>query len=77
MDNRPWEKQEIASRFRALRRKALLTQLRLAGLIGIGRQAVNKIENARAMPHENTWNAFLSLETKHYQRRAIFRERWI
>src|SRR5215831_16279609 len=50
-DTRPWTRQEIASRFRALRRKALFTQSRLADLIGICRQAVNKIENARAMPH--------------------------
>jgi len=75
-DTRPWTRQEIASRFRALRRKALFTQSRLADLIGICRQAVNKIENARAMPHPTTWYRFCQLETKHNRPRARFPERW-
>jgi DNA-binding XRE family transcriptional regulator len=75
-DTRPWEKSEIAARFHALRQKALITQLDLAGLIGVRRQAVNRIENARAMPHESTWNSFLSLEARHNRPRVIFPERW-
>jgi DNA-binding XRE family transcriptional regulator len=74
-DSRP-DKTEVAARFRALRRKALLTQLRLADLIGVGRQAVSKIENARAKPHPTTWDRFSRLEKKHNQQRAIFPERW-
>jgi DNA-binding XRE family transcriptional regulator len=64
MDTRPWEKSEIAARFRSLRRESLLTQKRLAGFIGIGRQALNKIENQHSMPHQTTWDAFRSLEAK-------------
>jgi DNA-binding XRE family transcriptional regulator len=74
-DTRP-PKSEVADRFRRLRRKSLFTQKRLAGLIGIGRQALNKIENQRAMPHESTWNAFRGLESKHNQPEITFPEKW-
>jgi DNA-binding XRE family transcriptional regulator len=76
MDTRPWEKAEIAVRFQSLRRKSLLTQKRLAGLIGVGRQAVNEIENQRSMPHEATWNAFCRLEAKHNQPPISFPKTW-
>jgi DNA-binding XRE family transcriptional regulator len=76
MDTRPWEKAEIAARFRSLRRKSLLTQKRLSGFIGVGRQAVNRIENRRSMPHEATWNAFLRLESKHNEPEIIFPKTW-
>jgi DNA-binding XRE family transcriptional regulator len=49
--NRPWEKHEIAARFRSLRREAMFTQARLAQLIGICMQALNKIENRHTKPH--------------------------
>jgi DNA-binding XRE family transcriptional regulator len=75
IDSRPNET-EIAARFRALRQKALITQLGLAGLIGVGRQAVNRIENARAMPHQTTWDRFCELERNHNRPRVIFPERW-
>jgi DNA-binding XRE family transcriptional regulator len=74
-DTRP-PKSEVADRFRGLRRKALFTQERLAGLIGIGRQALNKIENQRSLPHQTTWDAFCSLESKHNQPPIILPEKW-
>ena len=62
---RPDYKAQIARRFKALRRRSFLTQRRLAGLIGICRQAVSEIENRRTLPHSGTWERFAALETKH------------
>jgi len=61
---RPDDRAEIARRFKALRRQACLTQLRLAGLIGIGRQALWDIEHERTLPHYATWDRFAALEAK-------------
>jgi DNA-binding XRE family transcriptional regulator len=76
MDTLPWEKAPVATRFRVLRRKALLTQLHLARLIGIGRQAISKIENQRSMPHRSTWDAFRSLEERHRQPEIVLPTKW-
>ena len=70
MDTRPWEKFEIAERFKALRRKALLSQTRLAGILGICRQSVCEIEKLRVMPHYATWDRFCELERKHREART-------
>ncbi len=67
MDTRPWEKSETAERFRALRRKAVLSQSLLGEIIGVCRQSVSEIENAHVMPHPSTWDNFCALETKHNQ----------
>jgi len=61
---RPADKSEVARRFKALRQSALLTQLRLAGNIGICRQAVSDIENKRTLPRDRTWGRFAALEGK-------------
>jgi DNA-binding XRE family transcriptional regulator len=61
---RPDDKAEIARRFRKLRRGALMTQLRLGQVIGIGRQAVSSIENKRTLPRDRTWVRFAILEGK-------------
>ena len=55
---RPDARAEIARRFRRLRRRSFLTQRKLAGLIGICRQAVSEIENKRVLPHFGTWDNF-------------------
>jgi DNA-binding XRE family transcriptional regulator len=71
MDSRPDQKIAIARRFKALRRKALLSQSFLACIIGVCRQTVNKIEGRRVMPHRRTWDNFCNLETKHTQARTV------
>ena len=65
--DRPWEKREIAKRFRSLRRKARVSQSLLGELIGICRQSVNEIERRRVMPHQSTWDSFCDLENRHAQ----------
>jgi DNA-binding XRE family transcriptional regulator len=63
--SRPDDRAEIARRFKALRRRSLLTQRYLAGLIGVCRQAVSDIERQQVMPHRTTWDQFAALEAKH------------
>ena len=61
----PEAKTAIAKRFKALRRKAHITQKKLGDIIGICRQAVNEIENRRVYPHYTTLDKFSDLEAKH------------
>lgn len=58
-------KSEIAVRFKALRKRTLLTQARLGELVGIGRQAVSEIERGKANPHYSTVQRFADLEMRH------------
>jgi DNA-binding XRE family transcriptional regulator len=67
MEFRPDHKFVVARRFKALRRKAHLSQSVLGWLIDICRQSVNEIENRRVMPHQSTWDRFCDLEGKHKQ----------
>ena len=67
MDSRPWERTEIAARFRTLRQKAYFTQSRLGELIRISRKSVCQIERGLVMPHCATWDRFVDLEQKHYR----------
>ena len=76
MDKHPWTKAPIAARFRALRQQALLTQKRLAGLLGVSRQCVNEIENRRAMPHPTTWDRFCAFEARHNQPEIVLPRNW-
>jgi DNA-binding XRE family transcriptional regulator len=64
---RPWPdaKASIVKRFKALRRKARMTQATLGDIIGICRQAVNEIENCRVYPHYTTIDRFSDLEARH------------
>jgi DNA-binding XRE family transcriptional regulator len=71
MDSRPDHKFVIAKRFKALRRKALLSQSFLASIIGVCRQTVNQIERRRVKPHRSTWDNFCNLEAKHRQARSV------
>lgn len=64
-DTQPWEKAEVAERFKAFRHRNLLTQERLAGLIRICRQSVSEIEGAHVTPHAATWKRFRGLELKY------------
>jgi DNA-binding XRE family transcriptional regulator len=77
MDSRQWEKSETAERFKALRRKSLMTQRQLGQIIGICRQSVSEIESARVMPHSATWERFVALETKHNRPPITFPDRWM
>ena len=65
--DKPWEKREIAKRFKALRRKARISQSLLGELIDICRQSISEIENAHTMPHATTWSRFCELENRHKQ----------
>ena len=73
---RPQDKAEIARRFKALRRRAVLTQSWLANYIGVSRQAVSEIENKRTLPHYTTWGRFATLEATHKQPRLTLPVRW-
>jgi DNA-binding XRE family transcriptional regulator len=73
---RPDDKTEVARRFKALRRRAFLTQRWLAEYIGVSRQAVSEIENKRALPHFSTWDSFAALEAKHMQPRIKLPVHW-
>jgi DNA-binding XRE family transcriptional regulator len=74
---RPWEKAEIADRFRALRRKAHLTQRRLGRLIKADRKTINRIENLHSMPHQGLWNGFCKLEAAHNQPQIVLGADWL
>jgi DNA-binding XRE family transcriptional regulator len=65
----PEAKAEIAARFKALRREAILSQSDLGDLIGICRQSVSEIENCRVWSHYTTLNRFSDLEASHEQAR--------
>lgn len=74
--DRPPQKREIAARFRALRRRALLSQSDLGRIISFCRQSVSEVESGRVMPHEATWRRFRALEAKHQQRKIILPTKW-
>lgn len=76
MDSRPWHKSETRTRFRELRRKALLTQKRLGDIIDVCRQSISEIENGHVMPNPNTWARFYELEQKHQQPEIVFPMHW-
>lgn len=76
MEFKPDRKLVVARRFKALRRKALLTQLRLADLIEICRQSISEIENARVTLRQSTWDAFCDLEAKHDQHQMPLPVHW-
>jgi len=73
MEQRPQQKSRIASRFKALRRKSLLSQSRLAFALGVCRQSVNEIENRRVLARYGTWERFCALEARHTQASAMSR----
>jgi len=77
VDTRPWEKAEIAERFKALRWEALLTQEHLARLIGADRKTICRIESLRSMPRPRTWRRFAQLEARHNQPKVELPEHWI
>ncbi len=72
----PQAKASIARRFKALRKKALLTQSDLGDLIGLCRQSVNKIENRRVWPHYTTWDKFREVESNRNLHRVCFPVNW-
>lgn len=67
----PEAKTAIAKRFKALRRKANMTQAQLGDILDICRQAVNEIENSRVMPHYSTLDRFSDLEARHERERRV------
>ena len=48
-----------------------MTQLQLAEIIGICRQAVSDVECCRVIPHISTWNRFAEVETRHEEARQL------
>jgi DNA-binding XRE family transcriptional regulator len=73
MELRPRAKSAIAKRFKTFRQRSLMSQAQLGHVIEICRQAVNRIENGRAMPHYTTLERFRNLEVRHEQARALSR----
>ena len=76
MNSRPWEKSETAERFKALRRKARVSQSLLGTIIGTCRQSISEIENAHVMPHPSTWARFSELEAKHNAPKIVLPVHW-
>jgi hypothetical protein len=81
VDTRPrdgWEVDAwaIRHRFRALRKKARLTQRRLGVIISLCRQSVSEIENGHVICHHSTWARFQELERKHNRPRIEFPTHW-
>jgi DNA-binding XRE family transcriptional regulator len=64
-EERPDDRREIASRFRAVRQQGHLTQAELAVQIAICRQSVSEAENCRVKPRASTWLRFLDLERRY------------
>lgn len=64
MDPRPCTTAEIAERFRALRRDALLTQRMMSDVVGICRPSISEIENCRVLIWPSTWRKFYQMESK-------------
>ena len=50
-----------------------MSQAQLGRVMEICRQAVNRIENRRVMPHYTTLEKFRNLEVRHEQARALTR----
>lgn len=73
MGSRRGDKVAVANRFKAFRRKSLMSQAQLGFVIEICRQAVNRIENGRVMPHYSTLERFRNLEARHERARALSR----
>jgi DNA-binding XRE family transcriptional regulator len=71
MGFRPDQKFVIAKRFKALRRKAMLSQKELGKIIDRSRQTVNEIERRRVLAHKTTWDNFCDLEMKHKQAHTV------
>jgi len=71
VDHRPDDRSEIASRFKALRKKACFSQAKLASLIVVSRQCISEIESGCVLPHESTWERFFDLEQRHEEGGAI------
>jgi DNA-binding XRE family transcriptional regulator len=75
---RPEYKAAVAERFKALRRRARITQAQLGDILGICRQSVNEIENSRVMPQYSTLDKFTQLEARHErERREPFASRTV
>ena len=74
-EERPFNRCQVAERFRNLRRRGprRLTQAKLGSLIGVCRQAVNKIERGHVTPHPSTWVRFLDLERRYKEGEEITR----
>jgi len=68
---RPDDRSEIANRFKDFRKNSSMTQLQLAEIIGICRQAVSEIEHCHVVPHISTWNRFADLEACHEEARRV------
>jgi DNA-binding XRE family transcriptional regulator len=53
-----------------------MTQRVLADLVGVCRQSISEIENARVMPNHSTWKNFCDLETAHNQPEIVLPAHW-
>jgi DNA-binding XRE family transcriptional regulator len=51
--------------WREFRRNYLFTQTKLAGILGISRRTVQKIEAAQVTPYAETLRRFKTLQAKH------------
>jgi len=71
VDSWPRGKTAIAKRFKALRRRSLLSQSRLGEILGLCRQSVSEIECRRVLLHPSTWRRFQGLEAKHDRAQVV------
>jgi DNA-binding XRE family transcriptional regulator len=61
----PEAKADFAMHFKAIRRRAGLTQTELGHMIGLCRQSVSEIENCHVWPHYTTLECFCELEARY------------
>lgn len=55
---KPQNREAIAGRFMALRRRLGFSQSRLGKMVGICRQSVSEIENEHVLARDSTWHQF-------------------
>lgn len=76
-DTRPWERSEIADRFKALRKKVRLSQCELGKFLHIDRKSVCRIERSRTVPGPRTWKRFEEFEAGHDEGRIELPADWL
>lgn len=76
VEDRPFDRVEIALRFVKLRKESGLSQKELGAFICCDRKTVNRIEGLRSMPHQRIWAEFCKLESKHNQPKIELPTHW-
>lgn len=73
---RPPSRVEVAERFIALRRSALLSQQMLSDTIDVCRPSISEIENCRVRLWPATWERFTRIESRYRDSGVDLHARW-